>query len=105
MGSRRTFTREFKHKVVELLRVKSAAEICREHEIGPNLLSRWKREREENPGEAFKGNGHLWKWEAKLAEKDRLIGQLYAENELLKKNIAFMEDLQAEERRKKRYTK
>lgn len=105
MGSRRIFTREFKRKVVELLRVKSAAEVCREHEIGPNLLSRWKREHEENPSEAFKGNGHLWKWEAKLAEKDRLIGQLYAENELIKKSIAFMEDLQAEERRKKRYTK
>lgn len=105
MGSRRIFTREFKRKVVELLRVKSAAEVCREHELGPNLLSRWKREHEENPSEAFKGNGHLWKWEAKLAEKDRLIGQLYAENELIKKSIAFMEDLQAEERRKKRYTK
>lgn len=105
MGSRRTFTPEFKRKVVELLRVKSAAEVCREHEIGPNLLSRWKREHEENPGEAFKGNGHLWKWEAKLAEKDRLIGQLYAENELLKKSIAFQEDRQAEERRKRRSIK
>ena len=105
MGFRRTFSTEFKRKVVELLRVKSAAEICREHEIGSNLLSRWKREHEDNPGEAFKGNGHIWKWEAKLAEKDRLIGQLYAENELLKKSIAFMEDRGAEERRQKRCIK
>ncbi len=102
MGSRRTFTREFKRKVVEQLRVKSAAEVCREHEIGPNLLSRWKREYEENPGESFKGNGHLWKWEAKLAEKDRVIGKLYAENELLKKSISFMEQREAEEKRKRR---
>jgi transposase len=105
MGSRRIFTQDIKRKVVGLLRVKSAAEICREYEIGPNLLSRWKREYDDNPGEAFKGNGHLWKWEAKLAEKDRLIGQLYAENEILKKNIAYMEDRQAEERRKQRCNK
>jgi transposase len=102
MGLRRVFTREFKRMIVEQLCVKSAAEVCREHEIGPNLLSRWKREYEENPGEAFKGNGHLWKWEAKLAEKDRLIGQLYAENELLKKSILYRENRQAEERRKQR---
>ena len=105
MGFRRTFTREFKRKVVEQLRVRSAAEICREYEIGLSLLSRWKREFEENPSEAFKGNGHMWKWEAKLAEKYRLIGKLYAENELLKKSIAFMEQLEAEEKRKKRCAK
>jgi len=102
MGSRRIFTKEFKRRVIEELRIRSAAEICREHEIGPNLLSRWKREYEENPQEAFTGNGHLWKWEAKLAEKDRLIGKLYAENELLKKSITFQEQREAEEKRKKR---
>lgn len=105
MGIRRTFTREFKHKIVEQLRVRSAAEVCREFEIGPNLLSRWKQEYEENPNEAFKGKGHLWKWEAKLAEKDRLIGKLYAENELLKKSLALMDNLRAEEKRKKRCSK
>lgn len=102
MGSRRTFTNDFKRKVIEQLNVRSAAEICREYEIGPNLLSRWKREHEENPHEAFKGNGNLYKWEAKLAEKDRIIGQLYAENELLKKSISLQQQRQAEEKRKKR---
>lgn len=105
MGSRRTFTCEFKRKVVEQLNLVSAAEVCRDHEIGANLLSRWKREYEENPGQAFKGNGHLWKWEGKLAEKDRLIGKLYAENELLKKSLTFMEQLKAEEKIKRRLSK
>ena len=103
MGSRRTFTHDFKRKVIEQLNVRSAAEICREYEIGPNLLSRWKREHEENPHEAFKGNGNICKWEAKLAEKDRIIGQLYAQNELLKKSIGYMENRQAEEKRKRRF--
>ena len=105
MRSRRTFTKEFKRELVRQLRVKSAEELCREHNIGPNLLSRWKREFEENPEDAFAGRGNRWKWEAKLAEKDRIIGRLYAENELLKKSIEYMEQLEAEERRKKRSTK
>lgn len=102
MGLRRTFTQEFKRKVIDQLCVQSAAEVCREHEISPNVLSRWKREFEANPEEAFKGHGHLWKWEAKLAEKDRIIGKLYAENERLKKSIALMDRLKAEEKRRRR---
>ena len=102
MGTRRIFPADFKRKVIEEMRVRSAAEICRAHEIGPQVLSRWKREFETNPDEAFKGRGHLWKWEAKLAEKDRIIGKLYAENELLKKSIASMDRRKAEEKRLRR---
>ena len=60
------------------------------------------KEFEVNPNEAFSGNGNIWKFEAKLAEKDRLIGQLYAENALLKKNIDFVTRLKEEEKRKRR---
>jgi len=49
------------------------------------MLSKWKREYKENPGTAFSGNGKISKPEAKLAETERLIGQLYAENAFLKK--------------------
>ena len=76
MGSRRRFTKEFKQSVVQQLDSCSAAEICRENEIQPNLLHRWKKEYESNPYEAFKGNGKLWKEDAKIAQYERLIGQL-----------------------------
>ena len=105
MGSRRKFTNDFKLEVVQQLGIRSAAEICREHDIQQNLLHRWKKEYESNPGEAFKGNGKVWKEEAKLAHSQRLIGQLYAEIDLLKKSLQRLRVLRAEEQRERRFTK
>ena len=67
MGSRRTFTKEFKHSVIGQLDSSSPAEICREHDVHLNMLHRWKKEHESDPHGAFKGNGKLWKQEAKGA--------------------------------------
>ena len=49
MARRRTFRRDFKARVVleDLTGVKSAAEICREHRVKPQVLARWKAEFEE----------------------------------------------------------
>ena len=104
MGSRRKFTKEFKFSVVQQVGYRSMAEICREHEIDQNVLYRWKREYESNPHEAFKGNGKLWKEEARIAHYERLVGQLYAEIDLLKKSIDQLTQLKVEERRRRQST-
>ncbi|HEY59461.1 MAG TPA: transposase, partial [Anaerolineae bacterium] len=46
MRKRRTFTSEFKAKVVmqNITGERSASEICREHRLSPVLFSRWKSE-------------------------------------------------------------
>jgi len=105
MGSRRRFTKEFKHSVVQQLDSSSQAEICREHNIHLNMLHRWKKEYESNPNDAFQGNGKLWKDEAKIAKCERLIGQLYMEIDLLKKRTTRLQQLRAEELRMRNYTK
>ena len=97
MGSRRRFTKEFKHSVVQQLDSSSAAEICREHDIHQNMLQRWKAEYESNPDGAFKGNGKLWKHEAKIAQYERLIGQLCMEIDLLKKRTEHLKQQRSEE--------
>jgi len=102
MGSHRKFNREFKRKVVQELKFSPVEEVCRKYEIQKQLAHRWRREFEVNPNEAFSGKGNLWKYEAKLAEKDRIIGKLYAENELLKKNIDLAIRLKKEAKRKLR---
>lgn len=103
MESRKRFTRDFKLKVLsELDSGKAVAELSRAYEVHPNVISRWRREYQRNPKEAFAGHGNTWKLEAKLAERERLIGQLYAENNLLKKAIESLRELQAEQRRQKR---
>jgi len=92
MKSRKKFTRESKIAVLrELENGKTAAQLCREHAIHPSMLSKWKREYKENPEIAFSGNGKISKPEAKLAESERLVGQLYAENTFLKKVLTSLE--------------
>ncbi len=92
MKTRKKFTREFKISVLrEIENGKSSAQVSRENGIHPSMLSKWKREYKENPGTAFNGNGNISKPEAKLAESERLIGQLYAENAFLKKVLSSLE--------------
>lgn len=79
--NRRKFSQKFK---LSLLREhengKSEAQICRENDIHPALFSRWKREYRENPKGAFKKDGNKSQ-NARIAELERPVGQLYAENE------------------------
>jgi transposase len=92
MKTRKKFTREFKISVLrEIENGKNSAQVSRENGIHPSMLSKWKREYKENPGTAFSGNGNISKPEAKLAESERLIGQLYAENAFLKKVLSSLE--------------
>jgi len=85
---REKYSPEFKLAAVnELSAGKPATQIAREKNIHRSLVFRWRRELRTR---AFPGNGNTAALEARLAEKDRLIGKLYAENELLKKSIASL---------------
>lgn len=102
MKARKKFTREIKISILrELENEKSSAQVCRENGIHPSMLSKWKREYKENPATAFSGNGNISKPEAKLAESERLIGQLYAENAFLKKVLTSLE-VKLQEQQKQR---
>jgi transposase-like protein len=98
MATKRRFDREFKLQILQQAEHKPVAEVCREHNLHANMISRWRRELEHYPKDAFKGKGNTYKVEAQLAEAQRLIGQLYAENALLKKAIQSVQERQAEER-------
>ncbi|BAI60281.1 putative transposase orfA for insertion sequence element [Methanocella paludicola SANAE] len=87
---RRRFSREFKLQVLrELKGGKSVAEVCREYDLTRFLVARWKREHEENP-DAFQGKGKARVDENRTRELERLVGQLYAENDFLKRALANM---------------
>lgn len=99
---RRQFTADFKRNILLELETKSLTEVCREHCLHPSTVSTWRSDYERNPKEAFKGHGNLWKPEAKIAQLERTLGALYAENELLKKTLEMVKERQAEELRVKR---
>ena len=100
--TRRIFTRDFKISVITGLDSgKHIGQLAREYEIHPSLISRWKKEFSENPDRAFAGKGNVWKEEARIGELERLVGQLYAENDFLKKTLKTIEKHYQEEKKKK----
>ena len=102
MKSRRIFSREFKLGVLqELESGKKIVEILRQNNISKATLYKWKKEYRTNPGKAFSGNGNINKLDAKISERERLIGELYAENSLLKKAVSRLGERIAEYQKKR----
>ena len=94
MKRRRQYTRDFKIGVIrEVESGKTLAQVSRENEIHPSLVVKWKKEYFRDPENAFRGNGNgrAYKEQARMAELERLVGQLYAENEFLKKALTRLE--------------
>lgn len=89
---RRTFSREYKISVLrEIQNGATQAEVCRKHELHPVLVNQWRKIYEKHPDTAFSGRGNLYKEDARIAELERLVGKLYAENAFLKKALSTLE--------------
>jgi len=89
---RRTFTKEFKREVVELVVTgkTSQLEISRKYNISPVVISRWKAEYHQ--GKFFENNDpDTTRLEIRVRELERLIGELTLENRTLKKMIELVE--------------
>ena len=98
MRKRSEFNRDFKLSILNELNLKKAVQVCREHNLHPNLLSRWRKEFNQNPAKAFSGRGNLWKAEAEVERYKRLVGELYADIDFLKKTTKRLQELNAEEK-------
>jgi len=91
MRQRRKFEPEFKAKVVlELLRGdKTMAQLCREHELGGDLLGQWRKVLVERAFELYaepkKTDGEA----VRIAELERLLGQQTMELAALKKALSW----------------
>jgi transposase len=99
--ARTNYTKEFKMAIMS--QVESGipvAQVARENGLHPQLVFRWKKEFMNNPEKAFAGSGHPYKEQAKIAEYERTIGRLYAENEFLKKTLEKFSERAEEEKRR-----
>ena len=87
MSSRRTFKPEFKAGVVleELTGVKSAAEVCREHKLKPQVFARWKTEFIERAPEIFATRPSRGDEKERIADLEQMVGRLTMELEAAKK--------------------
>jgi transposase-like protein len=90
MARRRTFTPEFKARVVleELTGVKDKAEICREYRLRPQVFSRWREECLKRAPELFAGDRS--EEQARIAERERMVGRLTMELEVAKKASSLL---------------
>ena len=87
MAKRRTYTPKFKAQVVleSLQGDKSQAAICREHGISPDLLSCWRQQFLERAHQVFANPAARSAEQARIAELERLVGQLTFELAAAKK--------------------
>lgn len=91
--TQRKFTREFKLEAIrQLASGKSFAQLARELELHENVLRRWQREYEKQPGRAFPGKGQGSLRLDREAELERKIGQMTLENDFLKKALQRLEE-------------
>lgn len=92
MTKRRKFTPEFKSQVVlEVISgAKSAAEICRQHNLKPQVISEWKSTFLENAAQVFQNGKVNSPEQARIAELERLVGRLTLELEVAKKASSIL---------------
>lgn len=96
-----SYTRDFKIAIISQIESGTPiSEVARQNGIHPGLISRWRQLYKENPERAFSGPGNPYKDQARIAELERMVGKLYAENEFLKKTLEKMNGRVEEERQR-----
>ena len=92
---RRTFTPEFKAKVVleALSGESSQAELCQKHNISEEQFSTWKRQLLENAASLFESSGKPSKDATKrIAQLERHVGKLSVALDIQKKVLALLSE-------------
>jgi len=88
---RRTYTREYKLEVLELLKNsgKPQAQLERDLGLGAGNISRWKKELATEGQEAFPGKGHLAPEAERIRQLEREVMVLRQERDILKKALGI----------------
>ena len=92
---RRTFTPEFKAKVVlEALRGEtSQAELCRRHNLSDEQVSKWKQQLLENAASLFESRNKSSKETTeRIAELEQHLGRLILATDIQKKALALLSE-------------
>ncbi len=91
MVRRRAFTREFKLEAVRLVRDRgvSAAQASRDLGVHANMLRKWVKDFEDDPKQAFPGQGQMKPEQVEIERLRREVIKLKAERDILKKAAAY----------------
>ena len=88
---RRKFSREFKIEAVRLVRERrvSMAQAARDLDLHVNVLRKWVRDFDADPGSAFPGHGQMKPEQLEIERLRREVVKLKAERDILKKAAAY----------------
>src|SRR5271165_5526214 len=93
----RRFSREFKMTVVDaVLKGGAVSQIAKSNELHPEVVRKWVRDFKKYQKDAFAGRGKAYTDNAKIGELERQLGQLAAENLILKKALRRIKELARE---------
>ena len=89
--AKRTFTREFKLEAIRLVRERgvSVSQASRDLGIHLNLLQRWIKAFEQDPAQAFPGQGQMKPEQAEIDRLKKEVAKLKMERDILKKAAAY----------------
>jgi transposase-like protein len=90
--TRRNFSAEFKTKVVLdiISGTKTTAEVCREYNLKPDLVSHWKNQFLANASQVFENGTKVDPQQTRIEELERLAGKLSLELEITKKALTLL---------------
>jgi len=90
--TRRNFSAEFKAEVVLdiISGSKSTADVCREYDLKPDLVSHWKNQFLANASQVFESGTKIDPQQARIEELERLAGKLSLELEITKKALTLL---------------
>ena len=92
--SHRRFSREFKMQIVEsILKGAVASQVAKANDLHPEVVRKWVRDFKAYQKDAFAGRGNAYTESAKVGELQRQLGQMAAENLVLKKALQCIKDL------------
>jgi transposase len=91
MGTRRTFSREFKLEAVRLVNERgvAVAQAARDLGLHENVLRKWVRELVADPQQAFPGQGQMKPEQAEIERLKKEVAKLKMERDILKKAAAY----------------
>lgn len=91
-GNRRQYTAEFKAKVVlqVLMGEQTSAELCRSEKLHASVLNRWRKEFLEQAATIFEADSAREVEQQRIADLERLVGQLTMKLEIAKKASQFL---------------
>jgi transposase len=88
---RREFSREYKLEAVKLIRGRgvSIAQASRDLDVHENVLRKWVKDFDADPGQAFPGQGQMKPEQLEIERLRREVAKLKAERDILKKAAAY----------------